>query len=100
MDGSKLVEKGERHQLDDHVRDGRRLGPKLFAQGNEIGQATGFQCGLDRSAKFGPAGALMRKCKQLDHDTARAPLALFGQQRLKRPARRLVGETADRDRRG
>jgi hypothetical protein len=82
-DGSELVVKRERHQLHDHVGDGRRLGPKLFTQGNKIGQAAGFQCGLDRSAKFSLAGALMRKGEQLDHDTARAPLALFGQQRLK-----------------
>jgi hypothetical protein len=78
-DGSELVVERERHQLDDYVGDGRRPGPKLFAQGNKIGQAAGIQCGLDRSAEVSLAATFMRKGKQLDHDTARAPLALFGQ---------------------
>jgi hypothetical protein len=36
-DGGKFVVKCERHQLDDHVGNGRRLWPEVFAEGNNIG---------------------------------------------------------------
>jgi hypothetical protein len=54
----------------------------LSAQGNKVGQPASLQVGLDHSAQFGLAGALIHKGKQLDHDAAGAPLALFGQLRL------------------
>jgi hypothetical protein len=51
------------------------VGLELSAHGNKVGQPASLQVGLDHSAKFGLAGALMHKDKQLDHDAAGAPLA-------------------------
>ena len=59
MHSSELVVERERHQLDDHVGNGRRLGPEALAQGGKIGQPASLQVGLDCSAEFGLAGALM-----------------------------------------
>ena len=66
----------ERDKVDDHVRQARRIGCEVGADGGHVGQPPGLQIGGETVGELGLTPAVVGQAEQVDHDAAGL---LFGQ---------------------